>query len=159
MMHLAEINIATLKHDQDDPRVADFMNNLDRINGIAERSQGFVWRYVDETGNATDTRVDANPRVIANVSVWESVPDFENFVWGTLHRQFYQRRDEWFEVMQSMHFAMWFVPAETTPSMHEAMARLAHLDTHGNSDFTFGWDHRPEAVRWREARCTPMAAE
>ena len=88
MMHLAEINIATLKHDQGDPRVADFMNNLDRINGIAERSRGFVWRYVDETGNATDTRVDANPRVIANVSVWESVPDFEQFVWGTLHDQF-----------------------------------------------------------------------
>ena len=61
--------------------------------------------------------------------------------------------------MQTMHFAMWFVPAGTKPTMDDAVARLEHLNTHGNSDTAFGWDHLPEAVRWRDARCTPMAAE
>ena len=51
-MHLAELNIARLKYDLDDPRVADFVNNLDRVNAVAERSEGFVWRLKDEAGNA-----------------------------------------------------------------------------------------------------------
>ena len=55
-MHLAELNIARLKYPFDDPRVAEFADNLDLVNGIAERSPGFVWRLQDETGNATDIR-------------------------------------------------------------------------------------------------------
>ena len=43
--HLAEFNIGTLKHDWDDPRVADFANNIDRVNAIAQRSPGFVWQF------------------------------------------------------------------------------------------------------------------
>ena len=38
-MHLAELNIARLKYPFDDPRVAEFADNLDRVNGIAERSE------------------------------------------------------------------------------------------------------------------------
>jgi hypothetical protein len=58
-----------------------------------------------------------------------------------------------------MHFAMWFVPEGTQPTLEEAMDRLAHLGAHGNSDRAFGWDHLPEATRWREMRCAPLAAE
>ena len=71
--HLAELNIGRIKYDIDDPRMAGFTNNLARVNGIAERSPGFIWRYTDESGNATNTRPYADPRIIVNVSVWESV--------------------------------------------------------------------------------------
>src|SRR5262249_23575037 len=30
--------------------MADFTNNLALVNGLAERSTGFVWRYIDESG-------------------------------------------------------------------------------------------------------------
>ncbi|MEQ3671975.1 DUF3291 domain-containing protein [Pseudophaeobacter sp.] len=159
MKHLAEINIARLKHDSDDQRVAPFMNALDKINGIAERSDGFQWRYTDVSGNATDTLVMNDPRVIVNVSTWDRVENLETFVWGTIHRQFYQRRDEWFNMLDSMHFAMWWVDPGTTPSVEEAMGRLAHLDAHGNSDHAFGWSHLPQATRWRSAQCSTVAAE
>ena len=33
----------------DDPRMADFYNNLARVNALAERMPGFVWRLKDET--------------------------------------------------------------------------------------------------------------
>lgn len=36
-----------------DPRLADFTDNLALVNDIAERSPGFIWRYNDESGNAT----------------------------------------------------------------------------------------------------------
>ena len=36
--HLAQLNIGRLRYPTDDPRMADFMNNLDLVNGLAERS-------------------------------------------------------------------------------------------------------------------------
>ncbi|WP_224813546.1 DUF3291 domain-containing protein [Hasllibacter sp. MH4015] len=148
MMHLAEINIARLKHDLDDPRVAPFADNIARVNGIAERSDGFIWRNVAETSGP----IQGNARMIATVSVWWSVAQFERFVWDTLHRQFYQKRAEWFDILDRMHFAMWWVAPDTQPSLGDAFARLDHLNTHGNSDHAFGWDHLPDATRWRDTQ-------
>lgn len=153
-MHLAEINIAKLKLPLDNAASADFANNLDRINGVAERSNGFVWRFKDESGNATDTQVMSDPLVIANVSVWETVEDLETFVFGTVHKQFYARREEWFKSLGSMHFAMWWVTPGIMPTMGEAMARLAHFDAHGSTDHAFSWDHIPAISHWRNARCS-----
>ncbi|MFY0619092.1 DUF3291 domain-containing protein [Shimia sp.] len=159
MKHLAEVNIARLKHDADDPRVAPFFNALDKINGIAERSEGFQWRYTDDSGNATDTQATDNPRVIINVSTWDSVESLETFVWGTIHRQFYQRREDWFDLMESMHFCMWWIEPGEEPTIDDALARLEHLNQHGDSDHAFGWSYVPQATRWRSAQCNNVAAE
>ena len=70
-MLLAQLNVGRLLYPQDDPRVAEFMFNLDLVNGIAERSLGFVWRYMDESCTATDTRAIADdPDMILNLTVW-----------------------------------------------------------------------------------------
>ena len=153
-MQLAEINIARLKKPLDHPQTAGFTNNLDRINDVAERSEGFVWRYTDESGNATDTQIADDPLVIVNVSVWESIEALETFVFGTIHRQFYARRDEWFNTLQSMHFAMWWVEDGTQPTIEEAMERLQHYEAVGSSDQAFGWDYIPAISKWRTARCS-----
>ena len=52
-MHLAELNIGRLLAPTDDARVADFMNNLDRINRLGKRMPGFVWmsERVGRTGD------------------------------------------------------------------------------------------------------------
>lgn len=157
-MQLAEINVARLTHPVDHPAVAGFVDNLERINGIAERTDGFVWRHLDQSGNATDTRIDPDPRVIVNLSVWRDVESLERFVWGTLHRQFYARRAEWFAALGRMHLAMWWIRDGAFPTIDEAVARLDHLDAHGPSPRAFGWADLPQAVRWREARCAPVAA-
>lgn len=41
--HLAELNVGRLVAPNDDPRVAEFMDNLDRVNGLGKRMPGFVW--------------------------------------------------------------------------------------------------------------------
>ena len=46
-MHLAQLNIAKAKAPLDSPLLQDFVDNLDRINGIAEQSAGFIWRLQD----------------------------------------------------------------------------------------------------------------
>lgn len=151
--HLAELNIARLRYQLEDPRVAAFVKALDLVNGIAERSEGFVWRLKDESGNATAIDGFDDPLVIVNMSVWRDVASFENFVWKTVHRQFYARRAEWFEIMEKQHFVMWHVAAGEIPTVAEAKERLEELNKHGNSDRAFGWSHLPEVKLWQQARC------
>ena len=154
VQHVAQLNIGRFRHETDDPRMADFMNNLERINALAERSPGFVWRYTDATGNATDTRpYDGDPRMAVNLSVWESVEALEKFVWQTVHTRVYARKHEWFEKLDGAYFVLWHVPAGHRPSVAEAIARLDHLKTHGPSEHAFGWQDVESAKLWRSARC------
>jgi hypothetical protein len=37
----------------DVPRIAEFMNQLDAVNAMADASPGFVWRLQSAQGNAT----------------------------------------------------------------------------------------------------------
>src|SRR5262249_46648651 len=86
--HLAQLNIGRLRYPTDDPRMAGFMNNLDFVNAIAERTPGFVWRLKDESNNATAIRPFADPDMAVNLSVWESIEALERFVWQTVHKRF-----------------------------------------------------------------------
>lgn len=154
--HLAELNVGRLLAPTDDPRVADFMNALDQVNGLGKRMPGFVWMMEGSgepgTGN-TENAIGEDAQLVANLTVWESVETLENFVWNTVHRQFYERRQEWFEVLDKMHFVMWWVPIGHQPTLAEAMARLDHLNAEGDSDHAFGWSYLKEAVQWRHKGC------
>jgi hypothetical protein len=153
-MHVAQLNIGRFRYETDDARMADFMDNLERVNAIAERSPGFVWRYTDATGNATDTRpFDGDPLMAVNLSVWESIEALEKFVWQTVHKRFYARKHEWFEKFDGSYFVLWHVPAGHRPSVQEAIERLEHLKAHGPSEHAFGWQDVASAKLWRSARC------
>jgi len=41
---LAQLNIATLSFPLDSPELKDFVDNLDLVNSLAEKSEGFIWR-------------------------------------------------------------------------------------------------------------------
>jgi hypothetical protein len=151
--HLAQLNIGRIRYEIDDPRMADFTNNLARINGVAERSPGFVWRYQDDSGNATNTRPFNDSRIAINMSVWESVEALERFVWQTVHTRFYSRKHEWFEKFDGPYFVLWWVPAGHRPSVQEAIDRLDHLKQHGDTDHAFGWKYVMSAQLWKSARC------
>ncbi len=152
-MHLAQLNIARLSYPLDDPRVAEFADNLERVNGIAERSEGFVWRLKDDSGDATDIQAFDDPQVIVNMSVWRSAEDLEHFVWNTVHRQFYRKRAEWFSAMKSQHFVMWWVDEGHVPTVEEARDKLDYLERHSDTDLAFGWSHLPHIKLWQQARC------
>ena len=152
--YLAELNIGRMRYDLDDPRMAGFKNNLDLVNAVADRSDGFIWRYIDDSGNATDTRPYDDPRIIVNFSVWENLGALERFVWQTVHKRFYGRRPDWFEHLEGPTMVLWWVPAGHRPSVDEAVARLAHLKQHGPSEDAFDWQ-RASAQLWKTARCAP----
>ncbi len=151
--HLAQINIGRLRYPSGDPRVADFMNNLHLVNGLAERSKGFIWRLKDDSGNATNIKAYDDPQMIVNISLWESVETLEHFVWQTIHKRFYGRRPEWFDKLDGLHFVMWWIPAGHRPTIDEAKKRLEHLGARGPTDYAFGWESVPTAQLWKTARC------
>ena len=146
---LAQLNIGRIRYEVDDPRMAGFVDNLAMVNAIAERSPGFVWRYTDESGNATSTRpYDGDPMMAVNMSVWENVESLEKYVWQTVHKRFYGRRHEWFDTMSERYFVMWWVPARHLPTIAEAVERLEHLKKHGPSEHAFAWQDVASAELW-----------
>ena len=153
MMHLAELNIGRLKAPVDHPLVKEFIDNLERINALAERMPGFVWRLTGAGNNATDLHFGDDLAMAVNMSVWETAKQLETYVFGTVHAKFYQRRQEWFEVMERPHFVLWHVPEGHRPTLPEAAERLRHYDAHGPSDFAFGWAEAIGEERLRQQRC------
>jgi heme-degrading monooxygenase HmoA len=152
-MHLAQLNVGMARFPLEDPRMAGFMDNLDRVNAIAERSPGFVWRLVGEGNDATDLRLDDGGDTLVNMSVWESAEHLEHFVWNTIHKRFYESRGKWFGEFGKPHFVMWHVPVGHIPTLAEAGERLDHLVENGSSEHAFGWEGLPNLRRWMEARC------
>ena len=151
-MHLAELNIAVPKYNIGDPRISGFMNNLDRINKLASSMPGFVWMHKDETGHAMNVPTPW-PEEVANLSVWHTVKHLEQFVWNTVHKQFYNRKHEWFSAMKSHHFVMWWVDEGHQPTLLEAKERLDYLNARGSTDFAFDWSHLPHVKLWQKKRC------
>lgn len=136
---LAQINVGRLIAPHDDPRVADFFADLDRINALADASPGFVWRLEDEAGNATAIQTTPDPRFIVNMSVWEDAASLFAFVYRSAHTPVMARRREWFDRWDGAYQALWWIEAGTAPSVEEGLARLWRLDRFGPSEqaFTF----------------------
>jgi hypothetical protein len=146
--HLAQYNIARLVAPLDDPRIADFVADLDRINRLGDCSPGFVWRHQTEEGNSTSIRIRGDPLIIINFSVWESIEQLFEFAYRSGHVDFYRRRREWFEPPSEAHLVLWWVPAGHIPSVDEAEERLDYLRAHGPT---------PEAFTFKQRFGTPGA--
>ncbi len=140
---LAEINIARMKGvNINDPVMKEFVDNLDKVNAIAENSEGFVWRLKDENNNATNFNPYDDEKVIINISVWESIESLEIFMYKTLHSDFLKRRKEWFHKFGEAYFAMWWVPEGQFPTIQEAVYKLDYLQKNGASEFVFDFKNK-----------------
>jgi hypothetical protein len=149
--HLAQFTIARIRYPLDDPRMAEFVENVTHINGLAEQIEGFIWRLKDDSGHAMNMRVYDDPAVLPNLTVWRNTAALERFVWQTVHGRFYQRRADWFDTVDTP-LVLWCVAAGHRPDLEEGSARLDHLNAHGPSDFAFGWEALPEARLWKMRR-------
>jgi hypothetical protein len=148
--HLAQLNVGVLRAPIDAPELAGFVELLDPINELADRTPGFVWRLQTEDGNATAIRPFEDERVAVNLSVWESLDALGEFVYASRHLGVLRRRREWFERTAEAYLVLWWVPAGTIPTVEEAKRRLILLRERGPS---------PEAFTFREPFPAPDATE
>ena len=152
--HLAQVNIGRVLGDRNDPRMADFYNNLARINALAERMPGFVWRLQDDTGEgAMALHWPGDETMNVNMSVWESADALGRFVFQTVHRNIYARKHEFFEMTDRPMFVLWWIEPGHIPTLEEAQERLEHYRTHGPGAHAFGWADLEQTADWRERRC------
>ena len=149
--HLAEFNVARIRYPLDDPRMAEFVDNVERVNKLAEQVEGFVWRLKDDSGHAMNMRVYDDPAILPNLTLWRDEQALERFVWQTVHGRFYRRRETWFERIETP-LVMWWVPAGERPDMAEGVKRRDHLIASGPSDDAFGWESLAGATLWKTQR-------
>ena len=137
---LAEINIARMKGVTiDDPIMKEFVDNLDKVNEIAENSDGFVWRLKDEDNNATNFNPYNDEQIIVNYSIWDSIETLEHYMYKTFHSEFLKRRKEWFQTFGQVSTAMWWVKKREIPNNTEAMEKLDYLQKNGASEIVFNF--------------------
>ena len=145
-VHLAQVNLGRLRHPVDAPQSREFAAAVDRINALAERAPGFVWRH-RSNGHGGD------PLLIVNISLWHSYAHLHAYVYRTGHHHYVRRRDQWFTRIRTPATALWWVPVDHRPTVDEALARLSHLRRYGPTPqaFTvrtrFDPEGRPEPVR------------
>ncbi|MEA2145579.1 MAG: hypothetical protein QOG59_1166 [Solirubrobacteraceae bacterium] len=139
---LAQVNIALARDPLDAPLLADFIDALGPVNARADRAPGFVWRMQTEDGDATSIRgFGDDPRLIINLTVWESLEAMRDFVYrNPQHVAVMRRRREWFERLD-LHAVLWWVPVGHRPTVAEAEERLEHLRSHGPTSIAFTFRH------------------
>ena len=139
--HLAQINIVRAIAELDDPVMAPFEAEQDRINALADASPGFVWRLQDESGNATAINLYDDTRILVNMSVWETSEDLRDYVYRSSHLGVLRDRKRWFEPPDGPYLALWWIPAGHVPTPQEGKQRLDHLRQHGPTPEAFTFKH------------------
>jgi hypothetical protein len=146
--HLAQLNVARLVAPLDDPALADFVANLDRLNALADNDPGCVWRLQDDSGNATSLRPFDDPTLLPNMSVWTSIDALWDYVYRSPHLDLLRRRREFFLPAGTQPYqVLWWVPAGHIPTIDEAWQRLELLRAKGPGPdaFTFRDRYPPPA--------------
>lgn len=146
--HIAHFNWGILSADWDDPVVAPFVKNIERVNGIAQRSSGFVWQLPDDILNADEALLGTfGPvdRIAANLTVWQTVKDLAQFVYKTAHGQFLSRRAEWFVKSDGPAHVIWPIATGHRPRMAEAREMADKLIAEGAGPAAYD-------LSWAEAR-------
>jgi len=147
---LAQLNIGIIKGPMDSPVMADFAANLERINALADRSTGFVWRLQTEDGDATSIRPFDDENLLINMSVRRDVESLNQYVYSSAHVEVMRRRKEWFERMKEAFLVLWWIPANHRPSIQEAIAKLEILRAKGPTADAFTFRRAfppPDAIR------------
>jgi hypothetical protein len=138
MFHLAQANIGRIVAPIDDPVMEGFRSQLDTINGLADRSPGFVWRLQTEDGNSMAIRPYADDdRMAITMSVWTSLDAVRDFVYRSAHVGPLRDRAKWFEPIEGPILVLWWVPVGHIPTVAEAKERLAYLKAHGPTAHAF----------------------
>jgi uncharacterized protein DUF3291 len=140
--HIAQVNIARMIASLDSPVMKDFVDNLDRINAVADSASGFVWRLKGDGNDATSLRPYDDDRIIVNMSVWESIDALFKYAYYSDHTDIFRRRAEWFIKMTTPAVALWWVEEGHIPTVAEAQEKLALIEQHGPTPQAFTFKQR-----------------
>ena len=142
--NLAQVNIARAKDRFDDAAMTGLTSRMADMNGLAESSPGFVWRFTSESDDENRLELFSDyfvpfdrMRFFFNMSVWKTVEDLQHYAFRTDHHEMFRGRRSWIDSLSRAHSALWWVPGESRPTVAEAKARLIQVDCVGPSQSAF----------------------
>jgi len=124
-----------LKAPHGEKEVQGFVDGIEAVYAVSERSSGFIWRFSDYESLAP---APVGPAA-RTLSVWEAVEDLRHFVFSTLHGKFYDRKSEWFLDADEPMMVLWNVERDARPTMEEAYEKLQLLRANGPTALAFNW--------------------
>ena len=112
------------------------------VNGLAQRSDGFIWMIDDETMDAVQNdpngALASRPGTASTLSVWRDPRSLWHFVEKTLHAKFMAKHDDWFVPGDRSHLVIWDVPDGHRPTVAEGMGQWAALQSNGETETVYG---------------------
>lgn len=139
--HVAQLNLAKMRAPILDPLMAEFVENLERINKLGDNTPGCVWRLEADLNETTIPYSD-DLMIITNLTVWQNIDALHQFTYYSQHTDFYRRRLEWFEKMDTPSLVLWWIPAGHIPTVDEAKERLELLTNQGPTPLAFTFKNR-----------------
>ena len=139
-MQLAQLNIGIGRHPMDDPRMQGFVGRIDVINALADRSDGFIWRLVDddeEIDGALDLRLPDSESTLVNMSVWRDIQSLFHFIYKTAHAKVMADRDDYFIPLTERFVVLWWIQDGHIPSLDEAKTKLDAIRANGPTPKAF----------------------
>lgn len=136
-MPVAQFNVARARWDLDDPRMSEFMTTVPKMNELAEKQTGYIWRHLNEAEMKQALFPD-DPRLTMTLSLWRDFDALYHFVWNTIHKRFRLRKGEWFESYGAPYLVVWEVPKAHIPTPQEAKSELVLLTEHGPTETRYG---------------------
>jgi catechol 2,3-dioxygenase-like lactoylglutathione lyase family enzyme len=134
--HLVHANVAHAKGSLDSPVMADFMSQIEEINGLAHRMAGFVAQPTPPDDGAL-----YKAPFLLNVSIWESFEALDAFTHQGKHAIALARRVEWFhQEGTSPKYVLYWITKGHCVTEREVKERLDHLGKHGATPFAFTFE-------------------
>jgi heme-degrading monooxygenase HmoA len=142
--HLAQLDVGRLRYPLGSGEADEFIAALDPVNALVDAAPGFVWRLTD-VGGKDSAAIDPAEDLITNLTVWESREAMWEFTYRAEHREFRQRRREWFRPQADASTVLWWIQAGHIPTPLEGRDRLYRLRESRPTPaaFTFGQHLEP----------------
>ncbi|MBC3502172.1 DUF3291 domain-containing protein [Pseudomonas sp. SWRI59] len=128
---LAQFDLVKPRFPKESVEMAGFYANVDRINSIAESSDGFIWRETNEDQEGLQALWGEG--YLYTLSVWDDVASLKKFLYHTPHAQMLSKGHEWFHKIMHPRMVLWWVRRGHVPSLLEAHERLTWLFEKGAS--------------------------
>ena len=135
--YLANFNWGRLRYSVDDHRNHEFVDQIAEVNSLADRSPGFVWRFITEGDNSLSYAFRGDPQLVVNLSIWENFKCLYDFAYRGPHLAVFKRRSEWFLPDEQPSFVLWWIEIGVVPDIQDAEDKLSILDDRGPSPEAF----------------------
>src|SRR5260221_6841691 len=117
-INIAQVTIGRMKAALEDPVMTGFVERLEEINALADRSPVFIWRLQTSEGDATYLRPYDDDRILFNMSVWESIEQLKRYVYYTAHVEVLRQRQARVQKIFRGFNALWWNSQEHVTRIH-----------------------------------------